>query len=208
MPREPAGFRVVSEQISLELPAIATAGSVTLFRYSSYDVPFWVRGNTRPGRWHQLGDGPTQYWSMTPDAAWAELIRAEELFSESELDELRMPLWACRFPKARLLDLGQSATRERLGISDRDLVSDDWTACQGLARKIRAEHPGLISPCPALDGHWNVTIFGPRRQIDWRDRPALARNVPAAVVAIGRPRHDLIASVTRRSDPTGRPALF
>jgi RES domain-containing protein len=199
---------VVSEQLPFELPAIATAGSVTLFRYTSYDVPFWVRGNTRPGRWHRVGDGPTQYWSMTPGAAWAELIRAEDLHSESELDELRMPLWACRFPKAGLLDLGQPEIRKVLGISERGLVNDDWTACQTLGRDIRADHPGVIAPCPALDHHWNVTMFGPRRQIDWRDRPALARTVPAVIVAVGRPRYGLLATVTRRSDPSNRLALF
>lgn len=200
---------MASEQIAFPLPAVSTAGSLTLFRYSSYDVPFWVKPNTRPGRWNLANEAPTQYWSMTPDAAWAELIRAENLQTEQELDEVRMPIWASRVPAAGLIDLGVDATRERLGTSLAELSSEDWASCQQLGRELRhAGHLGVISPCAALEGHWNVTIFGPRRQIDWRDRPALARTVPAAIAAVGRPPRGLLDRVRRPADPATRPRLF
>jgi hypothetical protein len=206
---ELAGFKVESEQTSLTLPAVATAGSLTLFRYTSYDVPFWVRPNSRSGRWHVSGDPPTQYWSMTPDAAWAELIRSENLRTEAELDELRMPIWACRYPASNLVDFGEHHACERLGISATELVADDCSPCQALGRRLRIDScPGVIAPCVALDGHWNVTLFGARRQIDWRDRPALARTVPATVVSVGRPRRNLINEVRRRLDLNSPPALF
>ena len=208
-PREPAGFKVASEQISLTLPAVTTAGSVTLFRYTSYDGPFWVRPNSRAGRWHVFGDPPTQYWSMTPDAAWAELIRTEDLHTEAELEELRMPIWACRYPVSNLVDFGEQSVCEKLGVSLDELIADDWSSCQSLGRRLRSDGcPGVIAPCVALEGHWNVTIFGARRQIDWRDRPALARTVPAAVVAAGRPRRGLVNIVRRRTDLAAPPALF
>jgi RES domain-containing protein len=200
---------VASEQVPFSLPAVTTAGSLTLFRYCSYDVPFWVRLNTRPGRWHRIGDPPTQYWSMTPDAAWAELIRAEGLRSEEELDLVRMPLWTCRCPPAGLIDLGDETIRSRLGISLSALSGDAWAPCQDLGRELRhAGHPGVIAPCAALDGHANLTIFGARRQIDWRDRPALARTIPAAIVAVGRPAPGLVQRVHRPADPGSRPQLF
>lgn len=200
---------MVSEQTALSLPAVAVAGSLTLFRYTSYDVPFWVRPNSRPGRWHVRGDPPTQYWSMTPDAAWAELIRAESLTTEDELDQLRMPLWVGRFPATGLIDLGDDDVLDRLAICSQALVDDDWSACQSLGRELRrGGHRGVITPCAALDQHWNVTIFGPRRLIDWRDRAALARTVPAAVAAIGRPPRGLIPQVQHRADPSGHPSLF
>jgi hypothetical protein len=100
-------LRVQLEQTSLFAGDKGT--TYTAFRWSDYDVPFWARGNTRPGRWHRVGDGPTQYWTLCPEAAWAELIRAENLQTEDELDLVRMPLWVCRIPATGLLDL--SATR-------------------------------------------------------------------------------------------------
>jgi hypothetical protein len=145
---------------------------------------------------------------MTPEAAWSELIRAEDLRSEADLDELRMPLWVCRFPSTGLVDLSDDATRSQLEVSLELLVADDWAPCQRLGRELRASHPGVIAPCASLERHWNVTMFGALRQIDWRDRPALARTVPAAVAAIGRPPMGLVDRVVRLAGASGRQSLF
>jgi RES domain-containing protein len=200
---------VASEQTELALGQVVAPGSITLFRYTDYDVPFWSRPNSRPGRWHRRGDPPTQYWSMTPDAAWAELIRAENLRSEADLDLVRMPMWACRVPMVGLLNLTDIDVQDAQGVSEPELVGDDWAPCQALGGTIRAATgAGVIAPCAALDGHANVTIFGARRAIDWRDRPALARTVPAAVVAVGRPRAGLVDHVRRPADDSGVLPLF
>jgi RES domain-containing protein len=197
---------VASEQTELALPGVVAAGSLTLFRYSGYDVPFWARPNSRSGRWHQFGDPPTQYWSMSPEAAWAELIRAEQLLVEADLDLVRMPLWACRVPVVGLVNLTEAAVQAAHSVTDADLVADFWHACQSLGQLLRAEHPGVIAPCAALDGHANVTLFGARRAIDWRVRSALARAVPATVVAIGRPPVGLV-DLVRRPGGEDYPAL-
>jgi RES domain-containing protein len=199
---------VASEQTELGLGQVVTPGRITLFRYSDYDVPFWSRQNSRPGRWHRRGDPPTQYWSMTPDAAWAELIRAENLRSEAELDLVRMPIWACRVPMVGLLNLTDIDVQDAQGITEPELVGDSWTPCQELGGKVRATCAGVIAPCAALDRHANVTIFGARRAIDWRDRPALARTVPATVVAVGRPPVGLLERVRRTADDDGALPLF
>src|SRR5262249_46321421 len=90
----PGGARGGAEQ--KDLPIAGSPGSLTAFRYCDYDVPFWARKNTRPGRFHALGDPPTQYWALCPEAAWAKLIRHEDLRSEAELDLVRMPIWVAR----------------------------------------------------------------------------------------------------------------
>jgi RES domain-containing protein len=198
---------VAADQTEL-LPAISAPGSLILFRYSDYDVPFWARPNSRPGRWHVAGDPATQYWSMTPDAAWAELIRAEGLQLEEELDFVRMPLWVCRVPATRLMDLREAEIQEQVGLTGDALVGDEWEVCQVVGARLRERCAGVIAPCAALDGHSNVTIFGARRQIDWRGRPALASTAPAAIVAIGRPPTGLIALVRRRADLAGWNRLF
>lgn len=181
------------------MPALSSPGSLTLFRYCSYDTPFWVLKNTRSGRWHVTGDEPTQYWSSSPDAAWAELIRAERLRTEEELDLVRMPIWVCRFPSSGLLDLLSPGTQRTAMISEADLIADDWTSCQKLGAEIRESYEGVVTPCAALDGHANVTIFGPRRMIDWRKRAALASAVPACIASLGRPRPDLVQDVRHKT---------
>lgn len=189
-------------------PFGARVGSLTAFRYSSYDVPFWVRPNTRAGRWHRAGAGPTQYWSLSPDAAWAELIRHEGLNDESELDTVRMPVWVCRVPSIILVDLRDSDAWTRHGVTEGQLLDDDWTVCQDLAAGLRAQADGVIAPCAALPDEANLTIFGARRAIGWQSLPALASAVPAARVAIGRPPSGLVDRVRRRVRPGATGRLF
>jgi RES domain-containing protein len=185
---------VAAEPLAL-LPAAPP--DFTAFRWSSYDVPFWSRANSRDGRWNYSGVGSTQYWSLTPDAAWAELIRHEDLHTEDELDLVRMPLWVCRIPSVMLVDLRLPEERERHEIADEDLVDDDWASCQRLGVRLREHVRGVLAPCAALPEHANITLFGPRRAIDWSSRPALASTVPTSRAAIGRPPDGLIARVRR-----------
>lgn len=187
---------MAAEPLAL-LPAAET--EFTAFRWSSYDVPFWGRPNTRDNRWNYADVGPTQYWALTPEAAWAELIRHEDLQTEDELDLVRMPIWVCRIPTVMLVDLRLTSERERHGITYDDLINDDWGPCQRLAVVLRDYVRGLITPCAALPDHANITLFGPRRAIDWHSRPALASTLPTSRAAIGRPPDGLIPKVRRAS---------
>ena len=192
---------MASEPLAL-LPA--GQGELTAFRWANYDVPFWARANSRDGRWNYAGVDSTQYWSLTPSAAWAELIRHENLLTEAELDLARMPFWVCRLSTAMLVDFRQPTERDEHGITDEDLIDDDWTACQQLAVALRERVRGVIAPCAALPEHANITLFGRRRAVDWESRPALASTVPASRAAIGRPPEGLVDRV--RPPPDIRPA--
>jgi RES domain-containing protein len=182
---------------------IVRAEDLVAFRYSSYDVPFWVRPNTLAQRWNLALEGPTQYWSLTPDAAWAELIRFNELTTEGELDNVRIPIWVCRLPSMGLIDLRQPDARDRYRLTISDLTAEDWSACQSAATAMRSEGVrGILSPSAALASATNVTLFGPRRAIALDRHPALASAVPASVVAIGRPPAKLVQRVIRRAYPS------
>ena len=186
----------------------STTAELTAFRWTSYDVPFWGRENSRDGRWNYAGVDSTQYWSLTPDAAWAELIRHEGLRSEDDLDLIRMPLWVCRVPTVMLVDLRRTEDREAHGVTHEALIDDDWTPCQQLATALRARVRGVLSPCAALPEHANVVLFGPRRAIDWHSRPALASTLPTARAAIGRPPAGLLPRVRRRAPRPRGDRLF
>jgi RES domain-containing protein len=201
----PAAFKV-----EVELPGIPgeTTAPLFAFRWTTYDVPFWARPNTRPGRWHSVGDGPTQYWSLSPHAAWAELIRHEHLEHERELDQLRMPLWVARVQAMPLVDLRDADAQAHLETTEDALLNDDWSACQRLGRTLRERGAaGLIAPCAALPEAANLTLFGPRRAIEWRSRPVLASTVPATISALGRPSSGLIGKV-RFHAKASRDTLF
>ena len=178
------------------------------FRWCSYDVPFWPRPNSRPGRWHRAGEPPTQYWALSPQAAWAELLRAEGLRTEADVTLVEMPLWTCRAPSTGLVDLREPEGQAAAGIGPDDLVSDDWSACQDAGGRMRKAARGLIAPSAALPGHWSLVLFGGRRAIDWPARPALASAVPATVAAIGRPHTGLVSQVRHRTDDRPQTPLF
>lgn len=194
-----------SKQVAL----LDSAGDLTAFRYTDYDVPFWARPNSRPGRWNRVGDRPTQYWSLAPDAAWAELIRAKELHAEDDLELVRMPVWVCRIPAQGLIDLHDAHVQATFGLTRDDLVDDDWSGCHEARVALDgAGARGLIAPSAALDGHASLTILGARRAIDWRSTPALTSTLPAARLAVGRPPEGLLSHVRRPVSPVSQPPLF
>ena len=186
------------------LPA-APPAELIAFRYANYDTPFWVRSNTLEGRWNLAGEAPTQYWALSSDAAWAELMRSEDLRTEADLELVRMPIWACRIGASLLVDFNDQRRRDEFAISEEALVSDDWAACQQLGPRLWLQFMGVIAPCAALLGHSNVTLFGARRAIEWISPPKLASAIRTSKVAIGRPPSSLIGRVQHRPLPDSTP---
>lgn len=97
-----------------------------------------MRPNAHAQRWNVSLEGPTQYWSLTPDGAWAEHIRFNDLGTEAELDEVRIAIWTCRLSSIGLLDLREPDVRDHYDLTLGDLTADDWSACQRAATAMRA----------------------------------------------------------------------
>lgn len=166
------------------------------FRYSSYDMPFWVRPNSEPGRWHHPGDGPTQYLSTTVEGAWAELIRAEGLRSEQEVALVRMPMWVAEIHVQRIADYETFEKCDEAGFNADALVDDDYSRCQEEGRRLRkAGFQGVLAPSAALPGAVNLTLFGAKIASTWRRRPPLASSVPATRIAVGSPPDGVVYRV-------------
>jgi hypothetical protein len=169
------------------------------FRYSDYDTPFWASSNTAPGRWHVPDDGPTQYLCLHPDAAWADLIRTQELRTAEDLDLVRMPIWAVRLRVGNLADYSTFEDAASAGFPPAALVDDDHARAQVEGRRLRdAGFSGVIAPSAALPGSLNVTLFGARVLSGWNDEPMLAAFLPACVVARGGPQVGLLDRVRYR----------
>ncbi len=66
-----------------------------LFRHSDPRFPFlWETAAQPPGRWNGPGEGPVHYLADTPDGAWAELIRHEEIRDPADLAGIQRAIWA------------------------------------------------------------------------------------------------------------------
>ncbi len=57
-----------------------------LYRHAPTGLPFfWETADQPEARWHGPGEGPAHYLADTPDGAWAELLRHEEITAPEEL---------------------------------------------------------------------------------------------------------------------------
>jgi hypothetical protein len=182
-------------------PTSTASDGETLFRYSDYDTPFWARNNRDSGRWHRVGDGATQYLSTTPNGAWAELARNENLRTEAELLQVRMPIWAVTLRQQGLADYSTFEKAEKAGFAPDALIDDDYDRCQTEGRRLRETgFMGVVAPSAALPEVVNVTIFGRRILSKWGVPTSLASSIPGCVVALGCPYPGLSERVRYRGE--------
>ena len=70
-----------------------------VFRHTDRRFVFLWEGPDQPAaRWHGDGEGPVQYVVDTPDGAWAEFLRHEEIVTSEDVATIRRALWAVEVP--------------------------------------------------------------------------------------------------------------
>jgi hypothetical protein len=115
------------------------------YRQADPRYPFlWSDASQPAARWHADGDGPAHYFADTPDGAWAELLRHEEIHDPADVATIRRALWA--------VELGdEPATPATLKAAVATGGRDSYWACQEHARKLRGRGATrLIAPSAAL----------------------------------------------------------
>lgn len=96
-----------------------------------------------------------------------------------------------------VLDLCDPAVRDQLGVSEADLIDDDYSLCQVIADEAARHFDGVLAPSAALSGRRTLVVFPagmakvevafsrvrppPPRLADLLDDIRLHRHVPAAV---------------------------
>ncbi|MGH2596008.1 MAG: RES family NAD+ phosphorylase [Actinomycetota bacterium] len=169
-----------------------------VFRHADTRFPFlWESEDQPAARWHDDGEGPVQYLSETPDGAWAEFLRHEEITEPSDLEGITRAMWAVDAPES---DLPEPA----LAVDVLTGGPGTYSACRGEARRLRdAGEIGLSAPSAALlpetPSGWRVeggmqpgAARDERTIVLFGRRPALTG---WAACATGRPRTDLLARV-------------
>jgi RES domain-containing protein len=175
---------------------------VICYRFADYGTPLLTIPASHPARYN-LGDeaDPTQYLSLHPLGPLAELMRNNDLRAPEQIRAVRTRTWAL---SVGLDDLPEITfdNADDFGVVGDDLISDDRSACQQLAGRLRGEMPGVIVPSAALPGTRNVILFGPRVAAPYQTEPISTLDIPASVTAQdGRPLLSLINIVRFRGDP-------
>jgi hypothetical protein len=118
------------------------------------------------GRWHRQGHGYAQYMSLDPTASWAEFVRREEIRDEARRHAAHRNLWRVTVEESDIADLSTFDRFDECGL-DPELAVGEWDASQRLADELlEAGYRGLLTPCAALAGAVNLTVFGERYEIE------------------------------------------
>jgi len=145
------------------------------FRQVDARYPFLWEASTQPaGRWHAESDGPAHYFADTPDGAWAEFLRHEEITDAADVRTIRRQLWAVEIgdapavpvslPEAIVMgDVGTYARCQREARAIRSagakrIIARSAALVRGGARGFVVNRG--VQRATARDGHV-VVIFGP-----------------------------------------------
>ena len=134
------------------------------------------------GRWHGDGEGPAHYFADTPDGAWAEFLRHEEIDDPADLQTIRRQMWAVEIGEAPAVPVeirsaalgggaeylralsaaGESVAREGRDPSAGALCrADAWRRAQACACT------QACSPAEARDGRVIVVFGAPEGLTGW-----------------------------------------
>jgi hypothetical protein len=164
--------------------------------------PLWEDDAQPAARWHAADQGPVQYFADTPDGAWAEFLRHEEITDPDDLVTIERALWAMEIPETGYAEAELPRALLTGGV-------DSYAACREEARRLMAAGAqGIQAPSAALKSGgaagWRVEAGlqpGPERdgwvQILFGSRPDLV----GWRAAVGRPTADLLPHVRHLTDP-------
>ena len=172
------------------------------FRNADRRYPFlWETSDQPPARWHGEGEGPVQYLASNPDAAWAELLRHEEIADADDLRGVERSLWALEVDEA-----SERVAQAELAAAVVTGGLDSYDACRVEARRLRtAGSSALSAPSAALlpGAARGQRVAGGLVEAPERDGVVLALFGPRPIVTgwlcveSGRPPERLLPLVRR-----------
>jgi RES domain len=180
------------------------------FRQCDPRFPDLWDGSSQPaGRWHAEGDGPAHYFADTPDGAWAELLRHEEITDPADLATVRRAIWAVDLGDAPTVrpdvpphllegsapgaafEASQAAARRARDAGHHRLDVPSAALLPGGARGRRVD--GSSGDTPPRDGRV-IVLFGDPRELKLQGWPA---------AQAGAPSPDLLPRIRRYASTRG-----
>lgn len=111
------------------------------------------------GRFNGANEFGALYVSLDPETPLRELHRAAARMGITTSALLPRTLFAAEARLARVLDLTAAPTRDRWKLSAGQLLSEDWSACQEVARRARrGGYEAIRFPSATGEGE-NLAIF-------------------------------------------------
>lgn len=116
-----------------------------VFKHADHRYPFlWSNKNQPEARWHKLGDGPVHYFSDTPDGAWAEFLRHEEIKDKKDLLGIKRTIWAVEIKDKKFI-------KPKLPKKIMTGSKKTYLQCQEEAKRLRENNAiQIIAPSAAL----------------------------------------------------------
>jgi RES domain-containing protein len=111
------------------------------------------------GRYHRVGGAGVWYASSQEQAAWAAWFRH---FIGAGIDpsEALRRVGHVDVTDLEVLDLTDQAVRDLFGVTEADLVRDDYSVTQEIAEQARlAGFGGILAPSAALPGRRTLVVF-------------------------------------------------
>jgi RES domain len=171
---------------------------------------YWHQGPTRhpltscadpargPGRYHRTGEPGVWYASNREQGAWAELFRH---FVDDGVDPFEVTRRVGRVSvDLHVLDLTEVTTRAHLGVTEADLVSDDYAITQTIACAARdAGFDAVLAPAAALPGCETLAVFALALPNITAERSQVRQPPPrlADLLPLIRPHEDVPDTVRR-----------
>ena len=117
-----------------------------VFCHADPRLPYLREDANQPlARWHDAGEGPAHDFADTPDGAWAEFLRHEEIRDPADLATTRRAIWAVEIPD------DEGAASPELPEVTVTGGTRTYGACREEARHLRAEGATRIDvPSAAL----------------------------------------------------------
>jgi hypothetical protein len=165
-----------------------------VFRQADPRFPFLWSTDAQPaGRWHADGEGPAHYFADTPDGAWAEFLRHEEITDPADLETIRRAFW--------VVEVGDEPA-EAVSLPESIVTGgvDTYPRCQAHARELRQRGVRRIVARSAALRRGGATA---RTVVDGQEQPADRRD-GRTIVMFGPPERLIGWQVVDRGSPPGR----
>lgn len=166
MPREPSALGVAADKAD-SLPIRVISGNFARHSKPTSDALSLLKVAPAEGRYHNEGAQPPLYASSTEDVAWGELFRHFSDGGAVEISpfEIKRRMSTLEVLDLPVLDLTDELVREQLGVSEDELIGNQYGVCQAIAELLGTRldlFGGILAPSAVIPSEQTLVVFQER----------------------------------------------